>query len=227
MSIMSTYRLTLSQSSCDIEAPLTRYARQREYIKISELHYRSGQHNTELDLLVVRQQQLRRVKECKALLGEYVTTEHRQIVFEVCIKQCKEKRTMGPTNIKWWKCKDEMMVECRERVRRKYEDLDAEKGTVEGERRQYKDAFIGVAEELCGRTSGKGGTPRSRNQGWGTEEVAKAVVEKREAWKMIEGIRDRGEQPSTSSLSTYMYGQKKEGGGQNTEEYGGRNVPKA
>ena len=50
-------------------------------------------------------------------------------------------------------------------VRRKYEELDAEKGTVEGEWRQYKDAFVGVAEELCGRTSGKGGTPRSRNQG--------------------------------------------------------------
>ena len=97
---------------------------------------------------------------------------------------------------------------------------------MEGERRQYKDAFIGVAEELCGRTSGKGGTPRSRNHGWGTEEVAKDVVEKREAWEMIEGIRDRGEQPSTS-LSTYMYGQKNEGGGQSTEEYRGRNVPKA
>ena len=36
-------------------------------------------------------------------------------------------------NIKWWKCKDEIMVEYRERVRRKYEKLDAEKGTVEGE----------------------------------------------------------------------------------------------
>ena len=37
---------------------------------------------------------------------------------------------MGPKNIKWWKCKDEMMVEYRESVRRKYEELDAEKGTV-------------------------------------------------------------------------------------------------
>ena len=36
-------------------------------------------------------------------------------------------------NIKWWKCKDEIMVEYKERVRRKYEKLDAEKGTVEGE----------------------------------------------------------------------------------------------
>ena len=85
------------------------------------------------------------------------------------MKKCKEKRTLGPNNIKWWKCKDGTMVECRERVRRKYEELDAEKGTVEVEWRQYKDAFIGVAEELCGRTSGKGVTPISRNQGWGTE----------------------------------------------------------
>ena len=74
---------------------------------------------------------------------------------------------------------------------------------MEGAWRQYKDAFVGVAEELCGRTSGKGGTSRIRNQAWWTEEVAKAVGEKREAWKMIEGIRDRGEQPSTGLKHLY------------------------
>ena len=100
---------------------------QKESHKIT---YRSGRHKTELNLLVVRQQQLRRVKDCKALSGEYVTTHHKRIVFEVRRKKWKEKRTMGPHNIKWWKCKDDMMVECRERVRSKYEDLDAEKGTV-------------------------------------------------------------------------------------------------
>ena len=71
------------------------------------------------------------------------------------MKKWKEKRTMCPKNNKWWKCKDVMMVEYREMVRRKYEELDAEKGTVEGEWRQYKDAFVGVAEELCGRTLGE------------------------------------------------------------------------
>ena len=40
------------------------------------------------------------------------------VVFEVRMKKWKEMRTMGPTNSKWWKCKDDMMVECRERVRR-------------------------------------------------------------------------------------------------------------
>ena len=39
------------------------------------------------------------------------------------------------------------------------------------------------------------------------EEVANAAGEKREAWKMIEGITDRGEQPSTGLK--HLYGQKK------------------
>ena len=59
-----------------------------------KITYRSGQHKTELDLLVVRQQQLRRVKDCKALAGEYVTTQHKPVVFEVRMKKWKEKRTM-------------------------------------------------------------------------------------------------------------------------------------
>ena len=37
--------------------------------------YKSGRDKTELDLLVVRQQQLRRVKDCNALAGEYVTAQ--------------------------------------------------------------------------------------------------------------------------------------------------------
>ena len=83
-----------------------------------KITYRSGRHRTELDLLVVRQHQLRRVKHCKALAGEYVTTQHKPVVFEVRMKKWMEMRTMGPTNSKWWKCKDDIIVECSERVRR-------------------------------------------------------------------------------------------------------------
>ena len=57
---------------------------QKESHKIT---YRSGRHKTELDLLVVRQQQLRRVKDCKALAGDYVTIQHKSVVFEVRIKK--------------------------------------------------------------------------------------------------------------------------------------------
>ena len=40
-----------------------------------------------------------------------------------------------------------------------------------------------------------------------TEEVAKEVGEKREAWKMIEGMSERGKQPPTGLR--HVYGQKK------------------
>ena len=79
---------------------------------------------------------------------------------------------MGPKNIKWWKCKGDMKVEYRERVRRKYEDLDAEMGTLDGEWRHYKDAFVGVAGSCVVERRGKeadsndGGRKRWRGQ-WG------------------------------------------------------------
>ena len=64
-----------------------------------KITYRSGRHKPELDLLVVRQQQLRRVKDCKALAGEYVITQHKPVVFEVRMEKWKEKRTMGPMEV--------------------------------------------------------------------------------------------------------------------------------
>ena len=48
-----------------------------------------------------------------------------------------------------------------------------------------------------------------------------AVWEKREAWKMIECIRDRGEQPCTHRLNAPVWPEEEgsqEGGGQSTEE---------
>ena len=63
--------------------------------KSHKITYRSGRHKTELDLLMVRQQQLRRVNDCKALTGEYVTTQHKPVVVEVRMKKWKEKQDNG------------------------------------------------------------------------------------------------------------------------------------
>ena len=104
---------------------------------------------------------------------------------------------MGPNNIKLWKCKDDMTVEYMERVRRKYEELDAEKGTVEGEWRQYKDAFVGVAEERRYTEKQK---PRMVDGRGGEGSGGKAS-------DMIECIKNRGDQPTTSL--NHLYGQKK------------------
>ena len=56
----------------------------------------------------------------------------------------------------------------------------------------FKLAFVGEAEHLCGRTSGKRGGSWRKNQMWWTKEVERAVEEKREVWKKLEEVRDRG-----------------------------------
>ena len=179
------------------------FFQKRESHKIT---YRSGQHKTELDLVIVRKQQLWKIKDCKAVAGEHVT-KHKPVVFAVRMQKKKQTKTVGRRTIKWWRCKDDVAVEYKERVMVKYEELSEEVCGLEEEWKKYKEAFVGAAEELCGRTSGKGGMSRSSNQGWWTSEVAEAVCEKKEAWKEIEKIKERGNEPDARMIHTY--GQKK------------------
>ena len=84
----------------------------------------------------------------------------------------------------------------------KYEELSEEVGGLEEEWKKYKEAFVGAAEELCGRTSGKGGMSMSSNQGWWTSEVAEAICEKKEAWKEIEKTNERRNEPDARMIHT-------------------------
>ena len=180
------------------------FFQKRESHKIT---YRSGQHKTELDLVIVRKQQLWKIKDCKAVAGEHVTTQQKPVVFVVCMQNKKQTKTVGRRTIKWWRCKDDVAVKYKERVTVKYEELSEEVGGLEEEWNKYKEAFVGAGEELCGRTSGKDGMSRSSNQGWWTSEVAEAVCEKKEAWKETEKSKERGNQPDARMIHTY--GQKK------------------
>ena len=100
-------------------------------------------------------------------------------------------------------------------------------GTLDDEWRQYTDAFVGVAYELCGRTSrGKGGTPRSRNRprmvdGRGGEGSGVEAG----SMKMIGGFRDTGKQPPTSLR--HLYGQKKKAARRAVDRARRSMVPKA
>ena len=82
----------------------------RESHKIT---YRSGQRKTELDLVIVRKQQLWKIKDCKAVAGEHVTTQHKPVVFVVRMQKKKQTKTVGRRTIKWWKC---VAVEYKERM---------------------------------------------------------------------------------------------------------------
>ena len=55
-----------------------------------------------------------------------------------------------------WGHNGDTAVACKERLTLDDEKLGTTIGTVEEELKAFKDAPVGVAEELCGRTSGKG-----------------------------------------------------------------------
>ena len=42
-----------------------------------------------------RKQQLWKIKDCKAVVGEHVTTQHKPLVFVVCIQKKKQTKTVG------------------------------------------------------------------------------------------------------------------------------------
>ena len=116
--------------------------------------------------MIVQKQQLWKIKDCKDVAGEHVTTQNKPVVFVVCMQKKKQTKTVGRRTVKWWRCKDDVAVEYKERMTVQYEELSEEVGGLEEEWKKYKEAFVGAADELCGRTSGKGGVSRSNNQGW-------------------------------------------------------------
>ena len=103
--------------------------------------YRSGNYKRELDLLVVRRQQLCRIKYCKAIAGEYVTTQYKPVVFIVRMRKTRRSRMQGRKTIKWWKCTEGMIDEYKERVKIKYEELNTEVEAVEEKWKKYNILF--------------------------------------------------------------------------------------
>ena len=55
-------------------------------------------------------------------------------------------------------------MQYRERVKVEYEELGEEVDDVEEEWKKYKDAFVGNAKGLCGRSAGMGGKARQNQE---------------------------------------------------------------
>ena len=58
------------------------FFQKRESHKIT---YRSGNNRTEIDLLIVRSCQRNKVRDCKVLAGEHITSQHKPLVFKMWI----------------------------------------------------------------------------------------------------------------------------------------------
>ena len=165
-----------------------------------QVTYISGQHKSQVDLIVVRRQQLWKVKDCKAIAGEHITTQHKPVICTVRVQKRTRKKMKYRRSIRWWKCKDDVREEYERKVKVEYEKLDEKELDLECEWTKFKEAFVGKAVELCGRSNGKG---RRKNQEWWTAKVSEAIEAKREAWKKIERTKKEGSQPNAQDLKQY------------------------
>jgi len=77
------------------------------YFKKPERHlitFKSGRIQSQIDYVMVRRSELKKVKDCKAILGECVVEQHRSLVMNYRIEfgtssMASEKNT---PRIKWW-----------------------------------------------------------------------------------------------------------------------------
>ena len=141
----------------------------RESHKIT---YRSGNNRTDIDLLIVRSCQQNKVRDCKVLAGEHITTQHKPSVYEMWIGRRKQKRSKQRQVIRWWKFEGEMMEKYKSEVDRKFRQLKEQREDVEAEWTAFKEGFVGTAGEICGQTSGKP-TQSRKNSGGGTRKLNK------------------------------------------------------
>ena len=174
------------------------FMEKRESHKIT---YRSGQHKSVVDMLLVKTQQRSKVKDCKAVPGEHTASQHKPLIYTIRLEEKKNGREKGRKTIRWWKCREDIAREYVEKVRMEFGELSDTVEDLEEEWRKYRKAFVGTAEALCGRTKGR--TSRRKNQEWWTKEVASAIKEKRDMWKQIEEIKVAGGYPSRQMQHRY------------------------
>ena len=136
--------------------------------------YTSGVH-MQVDYIVCRRKELKRVRDCKALPKEAAAKQHKVVVCnEEMIKRGKQ-RTQKQKKTRWRKLNES---EHRTEYARKAED---ELESINEEERSWETvskAMRDTAAEALGKTSGKNG--KKEETWWWDEEVQQAVASKRE-----------------------------------------------
>ena len=84
-----------------------------------KITYRSGNNRTEIYLLIVRSCQRNRVRDCKVLAGEHITSQHKPLVYEMWIGRDKQRRRKQRQVIRLRKCEAEVMKKYKNEVDRK------------------------------------------------------------------------------------------------------------
>ena len=124
------------------------------YFKKKEEHrvtYSSGGRKTQIDYILCRRDKLQEISDCKVVLGESVTSQHRVLVCRMTLKTKWTKPAAFQRKIRWWKLKDrDTNKQFSDTVKERFgTDIPNDWDTV-------ANVIRDTAKQVLGLTSGKG-----------------------------------------------------------------------
>ncbi|KAL0818491.1 hypothetical protein ABMA28_008946 [Loxostege sticticalis] len=123
-----------------------------------------------------------RVKNCKVIPGESITSQHRIVVVDMMFtSKTKKKKEKEPELTRWWLLKGPKMGDFRKELENLNIPEDNE-SDIDAVWTHLQTEILKAANKTLGRT--KGGKRIPKDTWWWTETVQKALLEKKEAFKM-------------------------------------------
>ena len=139
--------------------------------------FSSGGRQTQIDFMLCRRNHLVEVKNCKIIKGETVSPQHRLVVSDFLIRRIDQGKKNVQPKIKWWRLKDQ---EIRERFKEAVLRSIRLANDVNIWWAENSALILRLAEELLGKTSGKG-PPNDKESWWWSQDTQEKIKRKREA----------------------------------------------
>ena len=174
---------------------------------LRKISYESGKNQTVVDYVLVSQREKSAVTDVTVIRNEPCLLQHKLIVCRLVVRQWVPKRQnafVSKTKISKLR-EPNVLREFQKRVSEKAKDRSRNTADVEGMWIELKDSLTDVAKEVCGQSKGP---PRHKETWWWNDECAKAVVEKKRLYDVMQQS-ERGKNREKAKMDKKAYKQAK------------------
>ena len=125
------------------------------YFKNKDEHrvrYKSEGKSTQVDYVMCRRRNLKEMYDCKVILNECVTKQHRMVICKMALMVKKKKAEKVKPKIRWWKLKE---TSCQEAFRQEVTRILGSRDGLPDEWDKTAEMLRKTAETVLGVTFGK------------------------------------------------------------------------
>ena len=136
-----------------------------------------------VDYILIRRNNISKVKDCKVIPGESIATQHRILTMDIGIQtKNRVKPRRRKQQIKWWRLKD------RDENRKFASKVEEKMKDIIKDWNQLEALLLDTGKSVLGQATGKGAY-NEKEAWWWNEEVQKTVKEKRLKFKIYQESR--------------------------------------